>query len=266
VSLAIGYENGVMVPCGDFEIDEPEANLSRNGDTFSFRGVSAPVTKSLRTRKTRGFENQSLKDIANKVAGEHGLSVVGKPPTMQFERVTQRRERDLEFLSRMGESYGCYFTVKGKQLCFDQRRHVHGRDPCWVIAAHSDDYISAALKRASHKTYSKAKASYFEGQKKKNIEVEKQDGKVKNGDTLRIDDRVENQGQADARTASDLERENMKRQTGTIDAPGQPLWLAGQTIMLDGGFGTWAGKYVIKQSRHNITRGGYTTSIEINAV
>lgn len=266
VSLSIGYKPAMLVPCGDFEIDEPNATLGRDGDEFTFRGVAAPISQALRTKKTKGFEQQSLKQLVEKTAKEHGFSVVGTVPDILFNRITQRRERDLEFLSRLARSYGAYFSVKGKQLVFAKREEVHSRDEVMTIRANSNDYISADLKRSSHKTYSKAKATYFDGNTKKKIEVEVEDQKVKNGDTLRIDDRVENEGQARARAKAELQRENQKKQSGDIVLVGNPYIVAGQVIALDKDFGKWAGRYVVKQSRHQITRGGYTTNIEIEAV
>lgn len=264
VQLWIGYKGGVIVPCGEFEIDEPAPKMGRGGDTFSFRGVSAPVSKSLRTAKTKGYENKSLKQIADEVAGQHGLTVQGTPPDVTFQRQTQRRERDLEFLSRLADEYGAYFSVRGSMLVFTKREELHEREPVFTLRAESDDYISCDLKRASHKTYSKAKLSYFEGNEKKKIEVEVEDGKVKNGDTLKLDDRVENEGQARQRAKAQLEKENLKRLTGNALLVGNPLLLAGQIIALDPGFGRWATNYVVKQSRHHLTRSGYTTNIEMH--
>jgi hypothetical protein len=266
VTLSVGYKQGSLVPCGAFEIDEPNARMGRGGDTFSFRGLSAPVSKSLRTKKTKAFERQSLKDVAQKVAGDHGLSIVGTPPEVQFERLTQRRERDLEFLSRLADEYGAYFSVRGGQLVFAKREELHERAPVFTLRAASEDYTTADLKKGSHKTYSRAKASYFEGNQKKKIEVEVEDKAVRNGDTLRLDDRVENDGQARAKAKSSLEKANLKKKTGNVVMIGNPLVVAGQIVELDAGFGKWAGRYVVKTSRHHITRSAYTTNIEINGV
>jgi len=266
VSLSIGYKPAILVPCGEFEIDEPNATLGRDGDEFTFRGVAAPISQALRTKKTKGFEQQSLKQLVQKVAAEHGFTVVGTVPDIMFNRITQRRERDLEFLSRLASSYGAYFSVKGKQLVFAKREEVHSRDEVMTIRAESGDYISADLKFTAHKTYSKAKATYFEGNTKKKIEVEVEDSKVKNGDTLRIDDRVENEKQARAMAKAKLGKENDKKQSGNLELPGNPYVVAGQVIALDSGFGKFAGRYVVKQSRHQISRSGYTTNIEINSV
>lgn len=266
VSLAIGYRSGQLVPCGAFEIDEPGAEMGRGGDTFRFRGLSAPVSKSLRTRKTKGYEKQSLKAIAEKVAGEHGLSVVGTPPAVEFERQTQRRERDLEFLSRLADSYGAYFSVRGKRLIFADRDELHRRDPVFTFRAGSDDYITASLKKPAHKTFSKAKISYYDGNHKKTIKAEVEDDKVKTGDTLKIDERVENEAQANKRAKSELQKANLKKLGATLVIPGNPLVVAGQIVALDAGFGKWAGRYIVKTSRHHIVRGGYTTNAELNGV
>ena len=37
------------VDAGSFEIDEPNAKIGRGGDTFNFSGVSAPISRSLRS-------------------------------------------------------------------------------------------------------------------------------------------------------------------------------------------------------------------------
>jgi phage protein D len=266
VQLWIGYEPAPLVYCGAFEIDEPAASLGRGGDTLTFRCVSAPVTKALRTRKTQAFENQSLSQVAQKVAGEHGLEVAGSPPDIRFDRITQRRQRPLEFLAELADAYGAYFSVRDSSLYFAERKELHEREAVLTFRAESDDYIKADLKRAAHKTYSKARATYFDGNAKKTIDVEVEDRAVKNGDTLRLDDRIENDGQARAMAKSRLEKANMERQTGNIEMVGNPLILAGQVIGLDADFGTWAGRYLVRQSRHQMTRGGYTTNCEIVTV
>lgn len=258
--------SGPFVPAGTFELDDPNGNVGRRGDDFSFRGQAAPISKALRTEKTKAFEKQSLAQIAGKIASEHGLTVVGTPPAITFDRITQRRERDLQFLSRLASDYGCYFSVRDWQLVFLPRDAVHGRAPVRTIDVTDPGLINASFKKGSHKTYSKAKASYFDGKQKKNITVEIEDKAVKTGDTLKIDDRVENEGQAQARAKSGLQKENLKKQTMTLTMVGDPYLVAGQTLQIGPGFGKWAGKYVVQESRHEISRKGYTTTLEIACV
>lgn len=185
MSLTIFDGAGGALPCGDFELDEPDAEGDRGGDRMIIRGLAAPITKSLRTEKSRAFEKQNLNAIVSKVAGEAGLSLEGQIDNLFFERVTQRRERDLEFLTRLAEDTGHYFTVRGKRAVFTSFKSVDGRGPVAVIThrAIGTTLISYRLKEQTAETYSKAKASYLDRDKKETVTAEETDGDVKTGDT-----------------------------------------------------------------------------------
>lgn len=267
VELKIAADKaGPYVPCGAFEIDEPGGEVGRGGDTFSFSGVAAPVSKALRTKQTKGYEKTSLAGLAGQIAARHGLTLVGTPPAVSFERITQRRERDLQFLARLASDYGAYFAVRGDKMVFMRREDVHAASAVRAVDVDHPRLIRASFKRAAHKTYSKAKGSYYDGKSKKNIEVEAEDKAVRTGDTLKVDDRVENAGQARAKAKARLDKANLKKQTCTLTMVGDPYLCAGQTVTLGPGFGKWAGKYVIQKSRHSIERRGYTTEVELASV
>jgi len=83
------------------------------------------------------------------------------------------------------------------------------------------------------------------------------------GDTLKIVTRGETQEQIDARADAALAEQNDDQTAGNITLVGNPKLVAGSTILLRN-LGIFSGKYLIKSSRHSITRGGgYTTSIEV---
>ena len=260
-----GYVGSVMVPIGTFFVDKPSAKGGRGGDTFSTSGQSAPVNKAIRTKKTRAFESQKLGDTVRKVAGELGMEVVGTPPDIRFDRISQRRETDLAFLKRLAEDYGCFFKVAGKKIIFMPRSEVYGRAAIRTIAKGQREIISYTLNYEAAKTASKAKASYYDGNQKKKIEVEVEDKEVKSGDTLRIDDRVENEGQAKALAKSKLQKANLKQWTANFTLVGDPLLLAGQNVQLSG-YGKWDRKYSITKARHQLTRSGLTTAVEMAGV
>lgn len=260
-----GYVGSIMVPIGTFFVDKPSAAGGRGGDTFSTSGQSAPVTKALRTKKTKAFENQKLGDIAKKVASEHGMEIVGTPPDISFERISQRRETDLAFLKRLAEDYGAFFKVAGKKIVFMPRKDVWDREAIRTLTKGSREINTYSLNYEAAKTASKAKASYYDGNQKKKIEVEVEDKEVKTGDTLRIDDRVENEGQANALAKSKLQKANLKQWTGSFNVVGDPLLLAGQNVMLSG-YGRWDRKYSISKARHQLTRSGITTAMDIAGV
>lgn len=259
----LGYRGGKLLDMGTFFLDEPNPSGSRGGDVFAIRGQSKPVDKALKTKKTRAYEQQSLKQIAQKICSENGLSLVGTPPDVTFARQSQRRENDLEFLARLASDYGAYFNIKGRTATFIDRDELHRQAPVLTLRRGSRMIVDYNLKRASAKTYSKAKATHFDGNTKKTIEVEVEDKEVKTGDTLRIDDRVENHGQAQKLAKSKLQKANAKQWSGTFQIVGEPAAQAGMIVALEG-YGHWDRHYIIESARHHDSRSSYTTSLAIS--
>ncbi|BCH63676.1 hypothetical protein RvVAT039_08920 [Agrobacterium vitis] len=265
MTLTIFDGLGGMLPCGDFEMDEPEAEGDRGGDKMTIRGLAAPISKPLRTAKTRAFEKQTLRAIVSKVAQENGLTLEGEIESMNFERVTQRRERDLEFLTRLAEDTGHYFTVRGKRAIFTSIKSVDGRAAALTISLTQigTTLTRYRLKEQTAETYSKAKVKHMHDRDKELIDEEEEDSNVKTGDTLNITgERVESPTHAKAMARSRMHFKNRKRRSGSISLVGDVRALAGVVVdMAD--FGKYSGRYLIDRSNHSMSRSGYTTDAEL---
>jgi len=264
VEAWFGYEGRPLMPAGRFEVDEPEAAGGRDGDSLTFRALSAAVTSALRTKRTKAYENQPLSAIAGEVAGRNGLSVVGTIDDVAFQRVTQRRERDLQFLQRLAEDSGHYFTVKGQSCVFTSRAAVAGAASVRSFdLAPGSGIVTWRLKEPTHRTYSMAKAQYLDPVKKQLITVEAEDLRIATGDTLNLDERVEDEAQARRLASSRLAAANDGAKSGSFSLVGDETLVAGQVVELGATFGQYAGRWLIQSSRHRFTRGGYTTDIEL---
>lgn len=265
MQLTIFDGRGGVLPCGSFELDEPDAEGDRGGDRMVMRGLAAPISKELRTEKTRAFEKQSLSAIVGRVAGEAGLSLEGQIDNLTFERITQRRERDLEFLTRLAEDTGHYFSVRGSRAIFTNFASVDGQNAALTVrhAAIATTLVSYKLREQTHDTYSSAKASYLDRDRKETVTAEETDAKVRTGDTLKISgERVESPANARALAKSRLHFANRKRRSGSIEMVGEVRLVAGAVIdMAD--FGQYSGRYLVDSSTHTMTRGGYTSSAEL---
>jgi len=191
---------------------------------------------------------------------------MGEIPAITFDRITQRQETDLGFLARIADQYGCYFTVRGTKLIFTDRTKLHEREAVRIITTRDEDFISASLSRKTDETYSKAKVEYFDGNKKKKLSVSVADGDVKTGDTLRLNERFESEAHGKRRAMSELQKKNARQYTADVEMRGDPLFLAGNIIELGAGFGKWARRYIISQSRHHLTRTSHTTSMELEKI
>ncbi|MBO9465492.1 hypothetical protein J7443_09660 [Tropicibacter sp. R15_0] len=249
------------LPCGLFELDQPNASGGRDGDLMTISGLAAPVTKPLRTQKTKAYERINLADVVHEVAGRVGLGVMGEINDLFFERITQRRERDLEFLKLLANETGHYFNLRGDFVVFTSFKSVDGRKASLEIP--KADVISYDFFFESTGTYSKGEAKYLDQNKGKLTRYEEVDPKITTGDVLKISgERLESLAQAEARVKSELHRANRGKFSGSCDLVGNALAVAGNTVNLTG-FGRYDGKRLIDSSTHTLSRDGHEVSLEL---
>lgn len=264
---ALGYKGGMTVAAGVFQVDIPEASGSRANDTLSFRATSAFAETDQRSKKSKGFADTTLKDIVTDVAGRHGLAVRGEIDDVPFAYKRQRRERDLEFIKRLAEDFGHFVSIKDQALVFFQRAMIEAQAP-----VRSFDLASGApvtdwsAREKTDRTFSKARVTYLKGEEKRLIQGEVQDLAARTGDVLEIDERVEDEQTAQKLAKSRLAKANEDRRTASLTVIGDPLLIAGQVVALGGGFGKFAGRYLIHTARHVLKRGSYTTALELKGV
>ncbi|KZL05510.1 contractile injection system protein, VgrG/Pvc8 family [Pseudovibrio sp. Ad26] len=267
VIASIGYQGYPPMPCGEFEVDIPEAQGSRLNDRLSFKATSAYYSSEQRTKKSKAFEKTTLKKVIEDIAKGLGYTVSGKIEEIQFRYKRQRRERDLQFLKRLAEDYGYFFAIKDKQLVFYKREDLEKREATITFElADGTTIINWKATDKTHQTYSKAKVAYTHGQKKKLITGDVQDLSIKSGDTLTIDERVEDETEAKTIAKSRLAKANEDGLIANLTAVGDPLMIAGQVVALGATFGKYAALYLVHKAVHKISRGKYTTQLELKAI
>jgi phage protein D len=72
-TLQIGYDNE-MFDCGKFTVDEVE--MAGPPDTVTIRGLAAGVNSPVRTKNSKAFEGQSLRQIAEEIAAKYGYEII----------------------------------------------------------------------------------------------------------------------------------------------------------------------------------------------
>ncbi len=269
VSGQMGYAGllGAKVPCGLYTVGETEAQGDGSGDVAMFHAQAAFTSKELRTTRSEAFDKMKLAAIIQKGADRHGFKVVGEILDLVFERITQDKQSDLSFWTRLAEDWGCYFSVKGDQLVFTTRESVEGAPAVRHFdLAEGDRATRYSLRKSTHKLYAKAMAKYLHPKTKKLLTAEVKDDRVPSGDTLKIDDRAETQAHAERMCKARLARANDKLGTGKITLVGDPLLLAGQVVRLGPGFGKYAGRWLVTAAQHRFNASGYTTNIDIKAI
>ncbi|MBZ0252515.1 MAG: phage protein D [Candidatus Methylomirabilis sp.] len=263
VRLWIGYEGWPLLPCGRFEVDEAESDFAAR--TMTIRALAARITQEIRTKRTDAFEDQSLAEIAGKVAARHGLEVVGPVPAVRFARVTQTAENDLEFLKRLADDYGLVTTLRDRRLVFHERGALEAAPPVVTLEA---DILGkgSTLRSKAKRTYRAARVSWHDPQANALVTHTEGDPSASTADTLVIEGRAENAAQASAMARARLARANAGDAEGLLIWRGEARLVAGNNLTLAGA-GRWSGKYLIQTSRHRLDRAGaYRTEMDVEGV
>ncbi|WP_216597717.1 phage late control D family protein [Loktanella sp. 3ANDIMAR09] len=263
MNLTIFDGYGGVLPCGTFEMDEPNATGGRGGDLMTIRGLAAPITKALRTEKSVAYERQRLRDVVETVAALLGMTVQGDIADLFFQRITQRKERYLAFIKRLAEETGHYCNIRGAVIVFTTFASIDGRTPSRTLSHGDGSLIDYDMRFQSDGTYSEGRASYLDQRLARTNEHVERDPRAPTGDTLRISgERLESVAHARARIQSEMHFANRTAFQGSMKTVGSATLVAGNTVSLTG-FGGYSGTRVIDSSVHTIGRGGYTTTAEL---
>lgn len=262
IQVVIFSEDGKL-NCGSFTIDEIEAIAAPdNGYVFNFKGVAAPVNKALRTVRSYAHEDKTLREIANTVAANLGLTLIGSIENITIHRVNQYRETDLAFLNRIGGAYGYIFSVRGNNLVFVYYKDIETREASLQITR--QNLLDYSFKDTTNKVYKSSSVKHHDPKTKQNISFEESseddDDDNSSSDDLNLYDRVENKQQAEAKAKYALHNKNTRGVTCELQLPGNILFVSGNNFQITD-TGKFNGKYHIEEAHHSITRdGSYVSS------
>lgn len=262
LSVQIGYAGEAPLPCGEFTIDEPE--FKGPPDMVTLKGLAAGVTKEVRTGRSVGYDDQSLRDVVNQVAARHGFTVVGEIGDLKHQRITQNDETDLAFLARLARSWGYVFSIKGQQLVFHELGALDRRPSVLVVPRSiMKEYL---LRPKAVGVYRAVKVSYLDPATGKLHEHTVTAPGVTTGDTLTLKERAESLVHAEALGKAALRGSQGGSIEGTIKLEGDRRIVSGNNLELPD-MDRLSGLYQIKEARHVYTRsGGWDVESEVNCV
>ena len=254
----IGYEAEKLLNCGIFEIDELEYNTPP--DVITVKGLATGIKKPLRQKNSVGYENKTLKQIAKEIADKHGYTLVGEIADVRVDRITQNKERDLTFLTKLAEQYGYIFKIAENNLVFFDVQTLKGAKSTQIF--YKSDLIQINLREKTSQKYKSVQVSYYDPKKKKTVKATARNENVAKGDTLKLNVRCSDRKQAILKANAALSTADTKIE-GSIEMVGNPYVVAGLNIELKG-IGHFSGKYHIKKVRHILDKySGYKTICEV---
>lgn len=250
--------------CGTFFVDD--VGFKGPPDTVSIKALSVPFTKGGKdTKKTRAWENATLRNILSEVAASAGLTLLYDAPEFTYDRVEQDKKTDLAFAKDMSKREGLSTKVTKEQLIVYDELNYEKKTSVRTITRGEDDVKSYDFKEsAAEEQYAKVEISYFDGKKKKLIKYVYKVPGVKEGPTLKINKRASSLDEAKRWAQKEARNKNKVSKSGKITLRGHEKMVQGVTVKI-ANFGAFDGKYFIETSSHSVT-GGYSTNISLREV
>lgn len=258
VQASITFE-GDTLECGAFTIDELE--FSGPPDTVMLKAIGAGVTAAVRTKNSYAYEQQTVEEIITTVAQRNGLEAEITPPmAIPVNRVTQNRELDLGFLSRLSNEYGYKFSMRDTKITVVKRTVMHAVEIVRTITR--NQIARYTFKDKTFDVFKEAKMAYHDPVTSAPITDENGDGMEDSADTLLVDLPAENEQQAELKTSAALEDKNNHSTELRVTKEGDPLLVSGINFNFTG-MGELSGKYHVEKSSHKVDRGGgYNMELE----
>lgn len=265
LEVEFGYQD-LNVSAGFFTIDE--VTISGLPRKITIKGTAATTSKPLRSKTSYAHEDKTLKQIAEFIAAKNGLQVIGDIEQITIQRATQNRETDLGFLYRISKEYGYIFSVRADKLIFTNVYDLEDGEAVQTLNIEKLSSYNMTDKFAG--TIVKSNAKYLNPDSGELIEADspKEEGSISGtaSDEGIVRTKAETVKQAEAKARAQAYFANRIGQTGRISAEGNPLFLSGNNIRLEG-IGALDGKYQITSSTHTIdSQGGYKSSMEVKRV
>lgn len=282
ISAKIGYKGQPLLDCGVFTIDEPDIELSVDGDKFTINALAASINEKIRQKNSKSYVNKTLIDIAREIAKKHGYTVAGngsaaidqnsknstnigaegeKAGFIKIPYEIQYKESDIAFLARIAQNYGYIFKLTDNVISFVPAENLETSKSLSVITR--KDIKSAHFRDCGTKKYTACSARYLNPKTGKYVSyTARAETNTENNETFKLDTKYSTKEAA-------IRAANAGLKNGSKEVEGEIEFVLGHTkaiagVNFDINFNiVHDGKFHITQSTHTVTRENYETSISI---
>jgi len=262
LSVYLGYTIRGLVLLGVYTVDEVE--MFGFPQTIRINAKAADMREDLKSQKTRSFDNVTLGDLVNTIAGENGLTgkVASELASVSFTHIDQSEESDMHFLTRLAEQHNGVAKVTNDLLILAQSglsKSLSGQSLKY-IAINKSMCSSFRATLADRGKYAAATATWHNKATGQKVAVSTSTEKP--AYTLRHTYDTEQQ----AIDAAKAKLEKLSQGASTVElnlAVGNPNLFAESPLLLMGfRAGIDGGDWTAKRVEHDFSPGGFTTRIE----
>lgn len=250
------------LPLGLFEIDDIDNSYPPN--VAKVKGNSCPSNSALRqVDESKSWEDVTLSKIAADIASKAGVELFFEAKDdPQIKRAEQAELSAMAFLEKLCKDNGLVLKfADGKLIIFDEEE-LDAQEPVSTL-----NYDLSVIKHfhanaTLSEIYKSCEVSYKHGKQDELFQGKFEDKTKTSGKVLKVNQKVENQAEAEKLAKKKLREKNKKEITLQITTPGRFEYLSGQVIeLVDHGF--YDGRYLIERATHKVGSGGYEVSMEL---
>lgn len=249
-------------PLGSFELDE--VTNSYPPSTAKIKLNSIAQDSGLRQRdESKAWENVKLSQIAKDVAAKAKVELFyDAPEDPTIKRAEQSEISALRFLEKLCSDNGLALKVSdGKLIIFDEAK-LEQQEPVARLVYGQSNIISFSATATLQEIYRACEVVYKHGQKDEKISGTFTDKNKDGGKTLKINQKVESQAEAEKLAKKKLRDKNKKEVQIRLTTVGRFELVAGNVIELVN-HGLYSGRYLIEKSSHKIGGSGYTVDLDL---
>ncbi len=261
ITVMIGYKETGLSPAGEYMVDQIR-HKDAQAATFE---ITANAQKHrgepIKVRVARPWDEVTLFTIVNKIAVRSGYTAKVDPEvaTFFYDHLDQN-EGDAHFLQKLSVMHDCYVKYENNQLVFWKRNNGVGM----VVVSRGGGGITGVSLTASVSCRNEFDGVAAEWHNVDSGETYQEIAGAK-GKMMKVLPRTfTNKAQALAAAASEFSR--LARTTGHIESltiPGDPSVRAGRKLKLVGFRQEFCDlQWLINEVSHNISSGGYQTTIK----
>jgi len=257
LKLSFGYENEALFFAGTFNIQTSTRirnyllNITATGVDFSLE---------LKQKKSATFENTTLKSICSTIATAHNLKLKSDFDDCIVENQLQTNESDLNFLTRLADTYNALFSIKNNTLIFIKKNdnNAINKDlPIFEVDASQVENLS--VKYSNKLFYKSCEAKWHDTKENKAKTVVVGDDKP----IFSLTGTFKNEADATIKAQAKLSLVNKGIITGNFTMTGAEIYAGANLKLINTIHNEDDGIYSIKSVKHNFTpTGGWTSDVE----
>jgi phage protein D len=257
LKLYFGYENESLFFAGTFNI---QTSTRINNYLLNVTATGVDFSLELKQKKSATFENTTLKNICSTIASAHNLELKSDFGDCIIKNQLQTNESDLNFLTRLADTYNALFSIKNNTLIFikkNDNNSINEDLPIFEVDAFEVENLS--IKYSNKLFYKSCEAKWHDNKENKAKTVVVGDDKP----VFSLTGTFKDEADATIKAQAKLSLINKGIVSGSFTMSGAEIYAGANLQLINTINNEDDGIFSIKTVKHNFTpTGGWIVNVE----